>query len=301
MNPLQLAALVALAAIWGASFLFIRMAVASFGPFVLMELRVLLGGAALWALAALFRRRADWLPRWKQYIVLGAVNAALPFTLIAAAELVLPASLAAILNALTPAFTALVAARWLGHRIDARLGLGLAVAFAGVAVSVGWSPLELGLWPMLAAGAVALASLFYAFGSNYSARTFPGASPLTMSVGQNMAAAIVLLPFALASVPKTPPTSVAVGAALGLALICTAAAYQLYFWLLNNVGPTRTTSVTYLVPLFGMLWGRLILNEPLTAGMFGGLVLVFIGIMLMAGGSPARTADPAPGRGAGAA
>lgn len=293
MSPLHLAGLVALAALWGASFLFIRIAVPSFGPFVLMELRVLLGGASLWALAALLRRRADWLPRWKEYLVLGAVNAAFPFTLIAAAELVLPASLAAILNALTPAFTALVAARWLGHRVGARLGLGLAVAFAGVAVSVGWSPLEFGLWPMLAAAAIALASLFYAFGSNYSARTFPGANPLTMSVGQNMAAAVVLLPFALASVPKTPPTSVAVGAALGLGLLCTALAYQLYFWLLNNVGPTRTTSVTYLVPLFGMLWGRLILDEPLTPGMFGGLVLVFIGIMLMAD----RSAERGAGRG----
>lgn len=282
MNLLQLGALMLLAAIWGASFLFIRMAVPSFGPFVLMEIRVLLGGAALWAAAALFRRRAHWLPRWREYLLLGAVNAAVPFTLIAAAELVLPASLAAISNALTPGFTALVAARWLGQRISPRLALGLGVAFAGVAVSVGWSPVAVGLQPLLAAVAVALASFFYAVGSNYSARAFPGANPLTMSVGQNMGAAIVLLPFAVVFAPKTGPTPVAAGAALGLALLCTAMAYQLYFWLLNHVGPTRTTSVTYLVPLFGMLWGRLVLDEPLTPGMFGGLALVFAGIMLMA-------------------
>src|SRR5690625_3835551 len=108
MSPLHLGGLVLLAAIWGASFLFIRIAVPSFGPFVLMELRVLLGGVVLWGLATLVRRRAEWLPRWREYVLLGTVNAAFPFTLIAAAELVIPASLAAILNALTPVLTALV-------------------------------------------------------------------------------------------------------------------------------------------------------------------------------------------------
>lgn len=282
MSPLHLGGLVSLAAIWGASFLFIRMAVSSFGPFALMELRVLLGGGLLWLVAVALRRRADWLPRWRQYVLLGAVNAALPFSLIAAAELVIPASLAAILNALTPVFTALVSALWLRQQVSSRLALGLAVAFTGVIVSVGWSPLELTLWPLLASGAIALASLFYAIGSNYASRTFAGAQPLTMSVGQNMGAAIVLLPFALATIPAETPTTTATGAMLGLAVICTAGAYLIYFWLLNEVGPTRTTSVTFLVPVFGMLWGKLILNEPLTAGMIAGLLLVFVGIGLMA-------------------
>lgn len=282
MSPLQLVGLVVLAAIWGASFLFIRVAVPGFGPFALMELRVLLGGLVLALLAVIIRHRAVLIPRWRQYLVLGAVNAALPFTLIAAAELVIPASLAAILNALTPVFTAIVGAMWLGQRIGAKLAIGLAVAFAGVIVSVGWSPLDLTVWPLLAAGAVAVASLFYAVGTNYSKRTFPDGQPLTMSIGQNLGAAAVLLPFALATVPREMPAVPETGAVLGLAVICTAGAYLIYFWLLKHVGPTRTTSVTFLVPVFGMIWGNLILNEPVTAGMIGGLALVFGGILLVA-------------------
>lgn len=298
MTILHLGGLTLMAAIWGASFLFISIAVPAYGPFGLMEVRVLLGGLILWGLAAAVRRRADWLPRWRQYAVLGALNAAIPFTLIAAAELVLPASLAAILNALTPVFTAIVSAIWLGQRITLKLALGLLVAFSGVVVSVGWSPVEMTLWPLLAAGAIALASLFYALGTNYSSRTFPGAAPLTMSVGQNLGAAIVLIPFALATVPRRVPSIEATGAMLGLAVICTAGAYLIYFWLLNSVGPTRTTSVTFLVPLFGMIWGRLFLNEALTPGMFVGLAIVFGGIWLVAdlkprGGTPASVATAA--------
>lgn len=282
MTPVHLFGLVVLAALWGASFLFIRVAVPVFGPFALMGLRVLLGGAVLWAAAAALRRRADWLPRWREYVVLGALNAAIPFSLIAAAELVLPASLAAILNALTPVFTAIVGAVWLRHRMSPRLVFGLGVAFFGVIVSVGWSPVEVNATALLAALAMVGASLFYGIGSNYAARTFPEAKPLTMSVGQNMGAAIVLLPFALATLPSEVPTVPVTGAVLALAIVCTAGAYQIYFWLLNNVGPTRTTSVTFLVPVFGMLWGRLFLDEALTPGMVGGLALVFAGIALMA-------------------
>lgn len=293
MTLLHLAGLVLLAAIWGASFLFISIAVPAFGPFGLMELRVLLGGLLLWVVAAATRRPARWLPRWRQYVVLGALNAAVPFSLIAAAELVLPASLAAILNALTPAFTAMVSAVWLGQRITPKLALGLAVAFAGVVVSVGWSPVELSLWPLLAALAIVVASLFYALGSNYSSRHFGGVAPLTMSVGQNLGAAIALLPFALFTVPRTVPTIAATGAMLGLTLLGTAVAYLIYFWLLNSVGPTQTTSVTFLVPLFGMIWGRLFLQEALTPGMFAGLALVFGGIVLVADLKPRARRDPA--------
>lgn len=299
MTLLHLAGLTLLAAIWGASFLFISMSVSDYGPFGLMEVRVLLGGLMLWALAAVIRRRADWLPRWKQYAVLGGLNAAVPFTLIAAAELAIPASLAAILNALTPVFTAIVSAVWLGQRITTKLALGLLVSFAGVVVSVGWSPIELTLWPLLGCGAIAIASLFYALGSNYSSRTFHGVAPLTMSIGQNLGAAIVLAPFALATIPRQLPSITATGAMLGLTVICTAVAYLIYFWLLNSVGPTRTTSVTFLVPLFGMIWGRLFLGEELTPGMFAGLALVFSGIVLVADlkprPKPALGATPAPG------
>lgn len=293
MTILHLAGLTLLAAIWGASFLFISLAVSDYGPFGLMEVRVLLGGLILWALAAAIRRRADWLPRWKQYVVLGGLNAAVPFTLIAAAELAIPASLAAILNALTPVFTAIVSAIWLGQRITPKLAAGLLVSFAGVVISVGWSPVELTLWPLLGCGAIAVASLFYAIGSNYSSRTFQGVAPLTMAIGQNLGAAIVLVPFALATLPRQVPSFEATGAMLGLAVICTAAAYLIFFWLLNSVGPTRTTSVTFIVPLFGMIWGRLFLGEALTPGMFGGLALVFSGIVLVADLRPRGKSAPA--------
>src|SRR5690606_11892948 len=135
--------LVLLASLWGASFLFIRIAVAPLGPFLLMDLRVLIASGTLMLYAFFLRRLPDLQKRWKEYLLLGTINSAIPFTLIATSELYITSSLAAILNATTPMFTAVVAALWLKDPLTWKKGAGLLLGFIGVAILVGWSPVPM--------------------------------------------------------------------------------------------------------------------------------------------------------------
>src|SRR5690606_23306514 len=133
--------LLLLASLWGASFLFIRIAVPQLGPFLLMDLRVLIGSGMLLLYAFILRRLPDLKRRWKQYLILGTINSAIPFTLIDASELYITSSLSAILSATTPMFTAVVAAFWLKDPLTWKKGAGLLLGFIGVDILVGWSPI----------------------------------------------------------------------------------------------------------------------------------------------------------------
>lgn len=268
---------------WGASFLFMKVAVPELGPIVTSAVRVLLAGLALLAYALLIGSRPDLLSRWKQYLLLGAINAALPFALICAAELHLAASLAAILNATTPLFTALVALGWLREPIGWRKGAGLLLGVFGVSILVGWHPdsLELGNAFYTAAGLSLLAALSYAFGGIYASRTFTGTASLDLAIGQQLAASVWLVPVALVTLPEHLPSMATVWSVLALSLLCTAVAYLLYFFLLQSVGPVKTLSVTFLVPLFGVVWGTLFLNESLSMNTLLGLIVIFVSILMV--------------------
>ncbi len=284
MKPYDLALLFLLAALWGASFLFIRVASPALGPLALIAARVLLAAAVLALYAAATRRLPDLRSRWKSYLLLGIVNAAIPFTLIATAELRLTASLAAILNATTPLFAALVAALWLGERITPKRALGLALGLAGVAILVGWSPLRLDGPVLLAIAASLGGAVAYAVGGVYaSSGAFKGAPPLALAIGQQLGAGIVLLPLAATHVPTAAPSMGVVLAFLGLSLLATAVAYLIYFRLIASVGPTKTLTVTILVPVFGLLWGALFLHEPVGLGTLAGLAVVLISVVLVTG------------------
>ncbi|MCX7569239.1 DMT family transporter [Tumebacillus sp. DT12] len=283
MKMKELGALVLLASMWGASFLFMKVAVAELGPLVTSAVRVLLAGLALLAYALLIGSRPDLLSRWKQYLLLGAINAALPFALICAAELHLAASLAAILNATTPLFTALVALGWLREPIGWRKGAGLLLGVFGVSILVGWHPdsLESGSAFYTAAGLSLLAALSYAFGGIYASRTFTGTASLDLAVGQQLAASVWLVPVALVTLPEHLPSMATVWSVLALSLLCTAVAYLLYFFLLQSVGPVKTLSVTFLVPLFGVVWGTIFLNESLSMNTLLGLIVIFVSILMV--------------------
>jgi drug/metabolite transporter (DMT)-like permease len=276
-------ALVTLGAIWGASFFFIRVTAPVLGPFLLMELRVLLAGVALVLVAVLQRQPLALWTRWRAYVILGALNAAIPFSLIAIAELQLTASLAAILNATTPLWTAIVAAIWLKERLTPQRVVGLVLGVAGVALLVGWSPIVLTGPVLFAVGASLLAALFYGLGGVYTKAHLGGTPPFALAIGQQLGATVLLLPLAGATLPATPPSSGVLAAVLGLALLSTALAYLIYFYLIAQVGPTKTLSVTFLVPVFGGVWGTVFLDEPLTRGMFIGLAVVFLGVLLVTG------------------
>jgi len=302
MRPRDLGALLLLAALWGGSFLFIRLAAPALGPLALMDLRVLLAGGALLVYAAIARRLPAWRSWWRRYLILGALNAAAPFTLIATAELRLTASLAAILNATTPLFTALVAAVWLKERVTAPKAAGLALGVVGVAVLVGWSPLPPSGAVLLSVGASLLAALFYGLGGVYAKVAFGGVPPLALTIGQQMGASVCLLPFAALTLPAIRPAPGVLAAVVALALLCTSLGYLLYFHLIRSVGPTKTLSVTFLVPVFGLLWSTLFLREPVGAGTVAGLAIILASVTLVTGIRvfPGRRAGAPPVPGAGA-
>ncbi|QYJ17105.1 hypothetical protein Rxycam_02943 [Rubrobacter xylanophilus DSM 9941] len=297
MNARDLGSLLLLGALWGGSFTFIRVATPALGPFLLMELRVLLATAVLAAGVLLVAGwRSDLLRRWRGFLVLGTLNAAIPFTLIAASEMRLTASLAAILNSTTPLFGALVAAVWMGERLGRGAVAGLFLGVAGVIALVGWSPLPASAGVLLAVAASLAASLFYGVGSVYAKLHFSGFSAPAMAVGQLGGASAVLLLPAAVTLPSTPPGRAVVLSVLALALLSTAAAYLLYFRLLASVGPTRTLTVTFLVPAFGVLFGAVFLDESLGPGSLLGLALILTSLALVTGILPPthKRKDPRP-------
>ncbi len=263
--------------------MFIRIAVLALGPFVLMELRVGLAAVALVLYALAVTRLPKLRPRWRQFLTIGTLNAAIPFSLIATAEIHLTSSLAAILNSTTALFAAMVAAVWIGETLTAKKVAGLVMGIAGVAVLVGWTPIALTGFVLLSVGAMLAASFSYALGGVYAKRTFAGVQPLTMAIGQQTGAAVLLLPFAAVSLPDEAPSPVVSLSVLGLALLCTAVAYLLYFYLIENTGPTNTLTVTFLVPVFGLAFGVLFLGEPVGIGTFVGLGIILTSVSLVTG------------------
>ena len=283
MKPRDAAALLALGALWGGSFLFIRVAVPSLGPLLLMELRVGIASLTLVLFAAAVGRRPKLRARWRQFLLIGTLNAAIPFTLIAAAEIHLTASLSAILNSTTVMFAAVAAAVWLRDPLTARKVVGIVLGVIGVAVLVGWDPVELDGAVLLSVGAMLAASLSYGISAVYVKRTFVGVPPLGMAIGQLTGATAVLFPFAALSVPGESPPVAATASVLALALLSTALAYLFYFRLITNVGPTSTVTVTLLVPVFGLLFGVLFLDEPFGPGTLAGLGIVLGSVVLVTG------------------
>ena len=297
MRPRDFAGLVVLSVLWGGSFLLIRVAVPALGPFVLVELRVGLAAVALILYALTIGRMPKIRTRWKSFLVLGFLNTAMPFCLISTAEIHLTASLAAILNSTTVMFTAIVAAVWMGDVLTARKAIGILLGIAGVTVLVGWDPLPLNGGVLLAVAAMLIASLSYALGATYAKQSFSGIPPLGMAIGQLCGAVVLLAPLAAVSVPAEAPSFVVALSILGLALLSTAVAYLIYFRLIENVGPTSTVTVTLLVPVFGLLFGILLLDEPFGVGTLAGLVIILLSVVLISGIAPRKDGQKVVQRG----
>ena len=287
MKPVETLALILLAALWGASYLFIRVASPVIGPVLLVEVRLLLAAAVLLLYALARGQKPVTFDHWPSFVVLGLVNAAVPFTLVAIAELRLTASVTSILSATNPMFTAAIAAFVLRDSLDIRRCIGLALGFAGVVIVVGWSAPAIDASVVLAAAAALVAMLCYASGSVYAVVRLPNTSPLTLATMQQLTAALVLAPVAavvaVARPPTTAPSPSVMLAVVALAVLSTSVAYLLFFFLLNRVGPTRTATTSYLVPVFGIVWGATFLHEPVPLGMIVGSVAVGLGLALVLG------------------
>lgn len=273
------ASLLFLAAIWGGSFLFMRVAAPQFGPLALIEVRVAI--AALFLLSvSLWRGEARALLRdTGPLVLLGAFNSALPFVLFAYATLSLPAGFASVLNATVPLFVALIGAVWLGERFGPRRVVGLALGFAGV-VALVWPKLG-ATDERLAVAAGLAASVSYAVCGHYTKRRFARVSPLAIATGSQIAAALLLAPLAAWHLPATLPDARAWFAVVALGVLCTAVAYLVYFRLVARVDATHASVVTYLVPVFGIAWGALFLGEVVTLAMLVGAAVVLAGVVLV--------------------
>jgi drug/metabolite transporter (DMT)-like permease len=211
------------------------------------------------------------------------LNSAVPFTLFAYTALSMSAGFGSVLNSTVPLFGALVAWLWLKDHLSVLTWLGLLLGFVGVLILV-WGRISFKPGGTgLAVLAALLATFLYGFSANYVKKMASGIPSLALAAGSMVTATLMLLPFAIAFWPSTPPDLKAWAAVLVLAFACTGLAYILYFRLITQVGPTRTITVTFLIPVFGMLWGWLFLSEPITLQMILGCGVILFGTALTTG------------------
>ncbi|HZX79786.1 MAG TPA: DMT family transporter [Lysobacter sp.] len=261
-----------LGAIWGASFLFMRVAASEFGPAALVELRLALGAIVL--LPFLWRARASFpLTLWPKLALIGAINSAVPFLLFAWAAERAPAGVGAICNALTVLFTALVGALFFGERIGLARSVTLAVGFAGVVVLASGRIAGAEIGPAVMAGAAA--ALLYGIGINLVRRHLGGLPATAVAPATLLCAAILMLPFGIAHWPERMPSAQAWASVALLGVLCTGIAFVMYYRLIARIGAGRASTVTYLVPLFGVAWAWWLLDEAPTLRMAiaGALIL----------------------------
>ena len=281
MRASDFARLVALAAIWGAAFIFMRVAAPALGAIWTAELRVLLGGLALLA----WFRYTSFDPELRRharfYALIGSVNIALPFSLYGYAAMHAPASLLSILNATSPMFALLWNAAFRDERVTARKLAGLALGAAGVALIA--RPGAGAAGPQFAWAVAAALGACCAYGVTgvLMKRFSSGASARGMAAGNQLSAALVLLPLLPFVMPAAAPSALVAGNVLALALLGSGVAFLLYFRLIADIGATRALTVTFLIPLFGVLWGWLFLGETLPPLALGGGVLVVLGTVLV--------------------
>jgi len=281
MKPADYVRLVALAAIWGASFMFTRVVAPSLGAIWTAELRVLLGGLALLAWFRLAGVDAALRRHWRYYLAVGTVNSAIPFALYAYAAIHLPASLLSIVNATSPMFGILFGALSGTERVTLPRLAGLALGAAGVALVAQPEGLGAGAAFYAPVAAALGACAGYGLTGVLVRRWGQGVPSRGVAAGQQLAAALVLAPLLLVVPLPAPPSALVVGNVLAVALLASAVAFLIYFRLIADVGATRALTVTFLIPPFGVLWGTLFLGEALPAGMLAGGVLIVAGTVLV--------------------
>ncbi|MCW7538269.1 DMT family transporter [Aquabacterium sp. A7-Y] len=290
MKARDLLDLVLLAAIWGASFLFLRLGASEFGPVALAAVRVAGAGLFLLPILVMKRQTAALRTHAGHLLVAGVLTSGLPFLCFSYAALSITAGLSSIFNATTPLFGALIAWIWLKDRPGPWRAAGLAIGFLGV-LGLAWEKASFKPgadatgWAVLACLA---ATSCYGLSASYTKRYLTGLPPLAVAAGTQLGATLFLLLPAVRWWPAATPSAGAWGAALALALLCTGLAYILYFRLLARVGPANTISVTFLIPAFAVAWGWLFLGEGVTGAMLLGSAVILLGTALATGLLPRR-------------
>ena len=287
MSNRNWALLISLAVIWGASFFFGRIAVLEIPPFTVVFFRVFIAAVSLWIFVALTARTVPLTIRFAgSMAVLGLINNAIPFSFILYGQTEIGSGLAALVNAMTPIWTLIIANFTTSdERFTANKIVGIAFGFLGVGVMMG-SDIVNGLYASaLAQGSVLLATVSYAVASIYAKR-LKSYDPISISTGQLTASSILMLPIVLlVDFPWTfpAPSGMAIFSVAMIAVVCTALAYILYFEILSSAGATFVSLVTFLVPVSAIMLGVLLLGELLTLGQILGMVLIAIGLIAVDG------------------
>ncbi len=287
MKKLDFLELLSLAALWGGSFLFLRLGAGEFGPVALAAVRVI--GASI-ALLPLIAWKGQWSTLWRHrgpIFLVGITNSALPFLAFSYAALSITAGLSAVFNAATPLFGAVIAWLWLKDRLTPSRTLGLAIGFAGVLWLV-WDKASFrsdadGSRSGAAVIACLAATLCYGFSANFTKRYLTGVPPLVVAGGSQLSAALCLALPAVLWWPARMPSAASWFYALLLAVLCTAVAYLLFFRLIANIGPANAISVTFLIPVFAVLWGLMFLGETMSLSMAAGCAVIVAGTSLTTG------------------
>jgi drug/metabolite transporter (DMT)-like permease len=289
--------LLLLGAIWGASFLFMRIATPEFGAIALVEIRVAIAAVFLAIVLAWRGGMGSLREAALPLTIVGVLSSAVPFVLFAYATLSVTAGTAALLNASAPLFGALVAFGWLRDRLTIARVIGLAIGFGGVTL-LAWDKISFSDGGTTLAVLAGLgASLSYGVSVNYLKRKLARITPLAAATGSQIAAALVLLPLAMAQWPGAVPSLKSWLSVIVLGLVGTGIANAFYFRMIARIGPAKALTVTYLVPVFGMFWGLMFLHEPITGVMLAACVVILLGTALATGGvtRPIRPATPPEG------
>ena len=285
MKTKYFAQLVALSALWGASFLFIRIASPVFGPNVLAVLRVGLATATLAILMRALRQPWAW-QHWRTLAVIGALSVAVPFLLFAWAGLHLPAGYSALLNSTAVIFGMFASARMGEDTITTRKVVGCISGFAGVAFIVSLGPVQMSAQVVLAVLACVLASACYGFSSPITKQAVGHMQPLQIAAGIHALSLLMLLPGAAYSLPQAQFTPSALMAVVAMGVVTSGLAYWAHLRILRHVTPVAAMSPIFMIPVFGVLWGHLFLGEELGGGMLIGGALVLLASALITGFNP---------------
>ncbi len=284
--------LLVLSIIWGASFMLMRIAAPEFGPVVLIAIRTLLAAACF----AIVFRPAEHRACFRRHIgglaVVGLISTAIPFSLLAYATLSLEAGFTSLLNATTPLFAAFIGAVWFATPLKRHQLIGIAIAILGIAVlswgSLSFKPGGSG-WAVVAA---LVASAGYGLGANFTKRRLAGVPSNVVSAGALLIAGVVMLPLGIGLWPDTQPSAKAWICAIVLAVVCTAAAYFIFFNLLTRIGAMPATTVTFLIPVFAIAWGAAVLGESVDAQLVAGMLVTLAGTAIAVGLLVPRRREP---------
>ena len=281
-SPIQAADIlifILLASIWGASFMFTRIASPEFGAFAFASLRLGLAALVLFPILIMagnwkYLRDDLWLIAF-----ISVFNSALPFVMFAYATLYLEAGLTSVLNSFVPMLSGLIAHLYFKDYLSRSQQAGLIIGIIGVGVLM-MDKMGFGNNTILPLSACLVACLSYAVSANLTKRKLSHVPPKVLAASTMLVSGTLLIPFGVVTWPDSNPSLTAWGAVIAVAVISTALAYLLFFRLIKNIGPTRTVSVTLLIPIFGIFWGALLLDEPITWTIILGTLIIVTGAYL---------------------